>query len=260
MNSPTPTPPSGPKKGLSGIAIAGIGCGALLLIGLIGGGILVTTYVSKGVSKLTKMADEFQKNPEKAAAMLVLKANPDIEVLRTDDVAGEVTFRDKQSGEEITMSFNELAQGKLRMKNAKGQEVTLDGSGVVKDGTLVVKGPDGQMVIGAGQKAKSAPAWVPTYPGMAIAAGGMSFEKGDQVTGASVGESADSVARVVDYFEGRLKQEGYQTETSKATINNIESATITGSNEARKRKITIVATTQDNGKTHVVISYEGPKS
>ena len=56
-------------------------------------------------------------------------ANPDLEVVSSDDESGTVTIRNKKTGEEITMNAADIKNGRLRFKNEKGEEVTFEGSG-----------------------------------------------------------------------------------------------------------------------------------
>lgn len=124
----------------------------------------------------------------------------------------QVTFKEKKSGKVTTMSFDEVMQGKVRIKT-DGQEVVIDGSNVTKDGKISMKdakgnevtingegggivrtkGPDGEMTIGG---TSSAPAWVPAYPGVKALEGGMKIEKADETSGMAVSETADAVGKV----------------------------------------------------------------
>ena len=238
-----------PKKGLSGLAIAGIGCGALLLIVLV----VVGITVAKIAGKAKEFVGDFQKNPLKAGAMLMAKANPDWDIVRTDDAAGEITVRDKKTGEETTMSFNEVSQGKFRMRNSKGEETTVDASGA-NGGTVVIKGPDGETVIGGDPAATAPPAWVPAYPGAQAQPGGMKTEKQGVASGTFTAQTTDAPAKVREFFETKLKADGYEVTVASAP----ESPVITAKKESAKRTITVLLT---GGKpaTQLVITYEGPK-
>lgn len=124
-------PPVGqpPKKGLSGLAIAGIGCGALILIAII-------AFVGLGmwgVSKVKEVAGEdwenMKKDPVKASMMIALKLNPAIEIVSTDDQKREVTFKIKQTGETVTLSYDEASKGNIQIKNSKGEVIDLNPAG-----------------------------------------------------------------------------------------------------------------------------------
>ena len=239
------------KKGISGLAIAGIGCGVLLLLVFIGGALLVM----KGCQKVAEVASDFQKNPAKASATFMVKANPDLDLVKTDDVKGEITVRDKKTGEVMTLSFDEISKGRLTMKNAKGEQVSIDASGVSGQGSLVIKGPNGEAVIGSNQ---APPSWVPAYPGLQAQAGGMRVEKGETVNGTHIAETTDAADKVKEFFESKLKADGCSVEATSSKFNDVVSASVTGTKEDGKLKISVLINSE-KGKTSVIITYEGPK-
>ena len=231
MTANDPNSPA-PQKGLSGLAIAGLGCGValLLIIGVVG------AVVWTVAPKVKQFASEFEKNPVKAAAMLVVRANPDWDLVKTDDAAGAITVRDKKSGEEITMSFNELAEGKFRVKNSKGEET----------------------VFGAG--AATPPDWVPAYPGWSAMGVGMKTEKPDTVSGTFTAQVSDPVEKVRAFFDEKLKADGYETETTATESGGGARAgtAIKAVKSGEKRTITVLIQNAGNA-TQLVLTYEGPK-
>lgn len=245
--------PAPPKKGMSGLAIAGIGCGGLILVGLIG----IFVLAGKACSGLKEYAAEAQKNPAKAAALLAAKFNPDIEVVSTDDTRSEITLKDKKTGKVTTLSFDDIAAGKFSVTDEDGKKVTIDGSQAGTEGSIKINGPDGETVIGGGS-ASTAPAWVPQYPGLKTATGGMRSEKDGVATGAVSGETMDSVSKVKDFYESKLKEAGYTVEANIANANGAESGVIKGSKDDGKNSITVI-TGSEQGKTTVLIQYQGPK-
>ncbi len=89
------------KKGLSCMAVGGYGCLVLVILVLVAGGI---GYVKFGPD-LWNMIQEYQKNPEKAAASLVLKLNPKVEIVSSDDAKRTITFKVKATGETVTATY-----------------------------------------------------------------------------------------------------------------------------------------------------------
>jgi hypothetical protein len=251
MSDHTPPPP--PKQGLSGGAIAGIGCGALFLLMCIGGGVLVM----KGCSKVKEMAGDFKKNPAKAGATLAVKANPQLEFISTDDSKGTITFKDKSSGEVMTMSYNDMAQGKVTITDAEGKQTTIDASDGAQ-GRVVMKGPDGETVIGGSGTETAPPAWVPTYPGAAAQQGGMKSEANGVVSGMSMLQSQDPVAKVKDYYEAQLKAAGFEVETNTFNLNGAESATLTATKNDGNTTANVMIN-HEGGATNIVVTYEAPK-
>lgn len=49
-----------------------------------------------------------------ATLKLAVKLNPDLELVMTDEAKGEITIRDKKSGEVTTLSFDEMSMNKLK--------------------------------------------------------------------------------------------------------------------------------------------------
>jgi len=250
----TTTPPTSepPKKGMSGLAIFGIGCAGLIVLAVIAVGILMM----KGCSMVKNAVAEAQKNPAKASATWMLKMNPDVEILNDDDAKGEITFKDKKTGEVLTMSFNEVSQGKFKVKNAKGEESVIDASDVGKKG-FSFKGPDGELVVGGSKADASLPLWVPVYPGAQIEEGGVFSRKGETVTGLFSSSTVDGIAKVKEFYDSQFKAGGYSTELNTFSVNGAESATVSAT-KSPAQKATVMINAQ-GGKTRITIQYEGSK-
>jgi hypothetical protein len=247
MNQPQPTPPP-QKKGLSGLAVAGIGCGALLLLGGIAGGLVIM----KGYQKLKEVTGDldFEKNPAKSAALMALRLNPELEIVTVNDATGEVTVKEKKSGDTVTMSFEDIAQGKFTIKNSKGETVTMDASNAEKQG-VVVNGPEGQTVIGGTQSAP--PEWVLVYPG-ASHTGGMRNERGKSVNGSYAMETTDKLEKASAYYSEHLKADGYELNYTTTTSSDGNISMISGTKDNGKRTLTVMIQGLD-GKTHIALSY-----
>ncbi len=110
--TPPPTPAPAPvKKGLPPIAWVGIGCGGLLLIAII----VIVGAGFWGVNKARELGVDFQKNPERAAAELVVNMSPDLEKVSSDEEAGTITIRTKD-GKVMTLGYEEITEGKYTMR------------------------------------------------------------------------------------------------------------------------------------------------
>ena len=275
MSSPPPVPPAN-KKGISGLAIAGFGCGGLIVIILIVGFI----FVGKACNMVQEYAGDISKNPAKAAAMIVLKMNPDLEVISTDDTKNEATIKIKNTGETYTMSFDDIADGKLTMRDSSGQEISIDGSKVGSEGKVVIKGKDGEEAVidGSGEKngqmkikskngevtiggasISDLPAWVPVYPGAASNQGaGMRNENNGAVNGAIALESTDPVAKIKAFYEEQLKTAGFKVESNEISADGKQTIILNGTNDSTTSKVNVMATTEA-GKTAVMLNYSGPK-
>ncbi|MCW0219515.1 MAG: hypothetical protein OJI67_14415 [Prosthecobacter sp.] len=245
----TPQDPN-QKKGLSGLAIAGIGCGSLLLLAFLGGGLLL----AKGCSKFK----EFAADPA-AAVVWAMEQNPDIEVIKKDDAKREITYKTKSTGEVTTISYEDIKQGKLTLKNDKGEEYGFDASKAQTEG-VVIKGPDGKTIVAGNVSATAPPAEVPLYPGLETEdGGGYRVDEDKSTLGMTVGNAKGTLTEVKDFYESKLKAEGYELQT---TVNgDNESATLVGTKNDRKTSISvaIVPNTEKPGMMQITVQYNIPK-
>jgi hypothetical protein len=221
--------------------------------------ILAAFVLTWGSSCAKKKKADADADAMKSAALMALKMNPAVEILKTDDAKGMVTYRDKGSGEEVTLSFDDLAQGRfnIKVKDAKGRETSV---GASQDGSggMTITGPDGKMTLGGDAAGSAPPAWVPPYPGAKAAPGAMRMEKDDSVNGSYVMETADSVAKVKEFYDTKLKGQGFKTEAMSLNIDGKDNASVSAEKSEAKQKLT-VSISSEGGKTTVMLIYEGPK-
>src|SRR5215469_2067322 len=87
------------------VAVMGLACvaGAITLAG---GMFLVHKAREAGVD-----ADLFRDNPGLAIGKLIAAAHPDTEVVSTDTGSGTVTLRDRRTGKEVALTFDEVRKG-----------------------------------------------------------------------------------------------------------------------------------------------------
>ena len=81
-----------------------------ILLGVVGFFVLIGFAVMAGLGFL---AHKVAQNPALAITKLATAANPDIQVLSTDEGANTVTLRDKRTGETVTMNFDDVKKGKI---------------------------------------------------------------------------------------------------------------------------------------------------
>jgi hypothetical protein len=228
MEQPPAIPPSFPpqaaaKKGMPAIAWVGIGCGGLLVIVLALG--VYGFFIAK------KALGEFTANPQKAAAEFVLSRNPAFEKVSHDDSKGTMTFRTKD-GEEMTLSYKDIAEGKITVKD--------------KDGNV--------SQIGS-QDLSAVPAWVPKPADLS---GGISLfhtESATEVAGQFAGKSAMDADAIIAFYESALtftSASGGHQELNGIKVSNKEFSD-------GKRKVAIVATGQTGQPTQVNVNYSEKK-
>lgn len=242
---------AGKKKGLPVLAWVGIGCGALVLVGVIG----FVALVGFGVSKAKDVVGDFQDNPAKAAAELVVRMNPDLELVSSDDAAGTMTIRNQKDGELLTLNFDDIAEGRFSVTTDEG-EFSIDGSDA-SSGGVTVRGPDGESRFGAAADVDDVPDWVPVYPEASDAKSSYSGRSGGETTGAISATTTRTLEQVVDWYKSRLEDEGYEVTTQTLGSGDAGFATVAGERASDERKVSVMINRDANGPNRLTITYQG---
>ncbi|NNC90712.1 MAG: hypothetical protein HKN82_19820 [Akkermansiaceae bacterium] len=232
------------KKGLPPLAWAGIGCGGLLLVGVIG----VSLLVGMCQRKFEQFADDMS-DPATAAATVAetaIKLNPDLQLVKSDRDAGTITFREKKTGKETTVSYDDVAEGRLTVETEEGTTTIEGGEGGIRTET-----PDGVTTIGRGG-AENLPNWfeVPAEVGKWQSI--MRQESGGKVSGMMQGETTEEAPAVIDAFSKNLEAAGF---VRQARTEVGPSVTVSYEKEGPPpRTINVTAIPQD-GKIMVRLTY-----
>lgn len=253
MEPQAPEPSTQPqKKKLGPLAWVLIGClGIVILAGaamLVGG-----FFVAK---KVKDVAADYKENPARAAAEMVVRVNPDLELVETDDEAQTMTIRNKETGEVFTADWSAIKEGKFRME-ADGKQVTFDakeattgeGRGMI---SVTDESGDESVVIGGGD-ASALPAWFPPYPGASEAGSTYTSKTATELTGMFTFTTDDGVAEVMDYYRDELTDLGFELSENTFTSDEVEGGSLTGEGEAG-RTVNVGLTRQD-GVTQVGVNY-----
>ena len=253
---PAPTAPAQPvapapqKKGTSPLVWILAGCGGLIVIV----GIIFAVFLYWGAHKIKGYAASAKKNPAVFAAKLAVMANPDLEVVSSDDEAGTVTIRNKKTGEELTMNAQDIKQGRLKFKNEKGEEVTFEGSGQPGQEGFRIKSNKGSMTFGTGAVEKT-PSWVPIYPGgRAMASATEKTAAG--VTGHLSFQTTDSTDQVLSFFERELKASGFTVERT-SMKGMVRLANLNAKADGGKRTVNVIVTPVGE-MSQIAVQYTGP--
>ena len=167
------------------ILLVVVGLVVLGIVGLVGTGL----YVAKSIAN----------NPGLMMAKIITAANPDAEVVSTDVGSQTMRIRDKKTGEEVTLSFDDLKKGKFKF-SARGNN-----------------GEVANVEIGGGEG--KLPSWVPTYPG--AKAQGNVTAKGENAEGTGEGgmvtfSTPDAPSKVTAFYEAKCKEMGATVNLSAA--------------------------------------------
>ena len=173
-----------------------------------------------------------RQNPGLAITKMIAKANPDVDVLSTDEGAGKITVRDKKTGKVVTMTFDDAKNGKFSF-SAQGDD-----------------GKTASLEIGAG--ADKLPSWIPAYPGAKVE--GTFAINGDsgQGTGGSFGFStSDAPARVMSFYQDKCKELGINI---KMTTTTDKGGMIVAADEGDSRTLQVIVGSE-SGATKVQVIY-----
>jgi hypothetical protein len=177
-------------------------------------------------------ADLIRGNPGLAMSKMIAAANPDVEVLSTDEGAGKITMRDKKTGKVVTMSFDDARKGKFSF-TAQGDD-----------------GKTASLEIGAG--ADKLPSWVPAYPGANVA--GSFAIKGDSSEGNGGNfsfDTPDAPAKVMSFYQDKCKELGIKV---KMTTTTNQGGVISAADDDNSRTLLVAVGSGSSGTT-VNVTY-----
>ena len=208
-----------------------VGLFVLGFIGVVGTGLFIVHKARQAGLDPELM----RRNPGMAVGKLLAAANPDAEVVSTDDNAGTITMRDKKTGKVVTMTFDQAKSGGLKF-TAEGE-----------------KGETATMEFG-GSAANKLPSWVPKYPG-ATEQGTFSV-RGSSNDGSGEGgnftyTTRDPAAKVMEFYQDKAKDLGMKVDlTSHADQGGMMIVT----DQDNKRSLTVVVG-ESAGQTTVNVTY-----
>jgi len=202
--------------------VLGLACvGGAVALG--GGLFLVHKAREAGVD-----AGLFRDNPGLAIGKLIAAAHPDTEVVGTDAGSGTVTLRDRRTGKEMTLTFDQARKGNFRFEadEDNGEKA----------------------VIEIGGDAEKIPAGVPVYPGAKVQA---TFEvDGDGAKGQGAYEyefaTADAPSKVVAWYHKKLEEGGM-----KLALHNDspDGGMLVAEDDANRRTLRVIVSRDTNGTT-----------
>lgn len=228
-NVPPPPAPGVPPKKTSPVVWILAGCGGIIVIGVLAilalGGLVYFKAKQAGLDPQL-----LQRHPELAAVKLMVAANPDAELVSIDEDRGIVKVRDKKTGKVVTMNFEDIRHGRLRLEQ-DGKRIDIQGKQEGDQAGLEITGPDGKASFGAGTMAM--PSWLPAYGGGK--ADGITSKKGDVTSGTFTLRTNDPADKVAAYYEDVLKRSGLTVETTSTG----GGAVVTGKSDNRQAGVTI---------------------
>jgi hypothetical protein len=273
--STTPSASPQPSPGAAAPAPAKSGSGGKVFLWILGGcltivvlGVVVFAAFSYFVVHKIKQA---ANNPVLTAAKFMVAANPDLETVSSDE--NTIVVRDRKTGKNSTMKIDpdkkimvitddqgktvtmklDPQNNRLVMSDETGKTATI--SADQKQGSLEIKGPDGNLKIGG--VADKAPDWVPLYPG-ATPTANYSASNNLEQSGSFSFTTSDSVDKVMSYYGDNLKSAGLNVSNTTTNSNGKVAGIVTGSSEGDKRSVMVTVSGENDG-THVAVVYGSKK-
>lgn len=215
----TPPLPDGPKKTPVWVWILAA-VGGVIVLGIVAFGLL-SYYVFK---KVTEVAT----NPA-AAAALISKIDPNLEVLDVDENKKVLRVRNRQNNEEVVISLADLQAGRLKISK---------------------EGKDGLESVEIGGQVKL-PTWMPKYPDVEFKGiGAVSSDKeGDG--GMFTFETGDPADKIISFYREGLEKRGFKAD--EGTHGGAGTAVLMMKSDADGGAT--VTVTPANGRSNVTVLY-----
>jgi len=269
--APAGGPPAAPPATGSGVKIflwiLGIFAGLVVLVVI--AVIAIGLFVVHKAKQAGLDPELIKKNPVLAVAKMSVAADPDKEMISSDDSSGTIIVRDKKTGKTATMKVDPDAQtmtvtdeqgktvtmkldtrtNKLVITDDKGKTATITADS--QAGNVEIKSDDGNFKMGA--NADKPPDWVPLYPSADVKPTFSASANGEQ-TASYTFTTKDAVDKVLSYYEGKLKSSGMKTSNTISNSNGKTAGMASGSSDNDKRTVLVTATTEDDG-THVNVTF-----
>ena len=269
MSNGAPSPMPGtapPKKGLSPWAWVAIGCSGIvvvLAVVALAAGFFVFKKGKEMIEEATgsesfqEIAQDLKDNPAKAVAELMIRANPELDLIATDDEAGTITFRNTRTAKEATLNFEDVAEGRFSMTTSKGNYSIDVTEG--EEASVTFKGPAGEARFGASADLSDVPDWVPAYPGATDTQNLMHSTNADGIVGAFSSKTSDDAQKVADHFKELFEDQGYKIGSVSVTKTGDRAfGAITGELVGQGRSINVVIV-ESSGESQVTINYNEKK-
>ena len=234
------------KKGLGPLAWVAIGCGALIVIAFV----IMSAGLWFGGKMVKNVVEDLEENPGKTIAKGIVMANPELELVETDDDEGTITVRVKETGEIATFDYSEIQEGKLSFESSEGT-MTFDASGDEEGAIFTMETEEGTAKLGAGELAD----WLPMYPGAGEVEVAFTQQMGETATGAFGFETDDSPQEVLAFYTAALEDDGFAvTENTSSREGEIQSATLVARDDSSKRHMQVTLLPEGD-TTRVSVSY-----
>lgn len=241
------------KKGLSPLAWVGIGCGGIVILVLV----VTMAVCAFAVSKVKDFAEEFDGNPEAAAAALIVKAHPDLELVDTDLDKSTITVRNTDTDEVVTLNFDDIKEGRFSFESSEGK-VNIDASEAASGESVKITTDDGELRLGGAASQSEIPDWVPIIEGADEIEAAFSQKNEDGLAGSFTFPYERSMSVIRAWYEAQLEEDGFKTQVQAMDSDGQSFVVINASSQDETRSLTVTLVEQE-GKIVANINYSDSK-
>ena len=249
--TPAPgVPPAAPQKSSGSKVLFWILGIVLGLIVLSLGTCAVVGYFAVHKMKQAGLdSDLMKKNPGYAGAKMMVTMNPKLEIVSSDDNAGTIVVREKDTGKVVTMKFDP-AKKSMVVTDEKGETTTMT-AGEGSNGSFEVKNSQGTMKMGA--VSDKAPEWITVYPGSSPQ-NNFSASNANEQSGSYTFTTSDAAEKVIAFYGDSLKSSGFTVSNMTSNSDGKTGGMVSGEDKGKKRTVVVTLSTEDDG-THVNVAY-----
>ena len=162
-------------------------------------------------------------------------------------------LKNTKTGETVTLSFDDIAQGKLSVESG-GQKADITFEGGEQGGTMRIDSAQGTATFGAGG-AGQMPAWFPVYPG-ATSEGVAAMDLNGERSGSFSLKTSDSTDKVIAFYKAQLEGLGLTVNTVTMDLGGTPTANVSGQSE--KRNVNVTVSRNDDATTALVTYSDKP--
>ena len=244
------------RQGMGTGAKVAIGCGAVAILSIVVVGAAVVfggMFVAKKAKDAGFDSELIARNPGLAAARMMVTANPELDLVDMDENRGTLTIRNKETGETLTVDFQDIQEGRLTFRTDEG-EVTFRGDD--SGARMEVRGETGEtqtLEFGASADRSRIPDWIPVHEGDLTV--GFSVDGGGQQAGMFSIETTASRQAVRDFYMAELEGRGFPPSVATVEAEGMVMVTIHASRPDGTRGLTVVIS-EAEGKTTIMVNYQ----
>jgi len=231
-----------------------------LALALVVGGCFVVSafFLKKGVDAVKGFAEDVEKDPNAAAVKaveLMMRMNPEVDVVSSDPSAGTITLREKRSGKVVTFNAEDLREGRFSFE-ADGEKLNFDVDETQGDdpGSFSISSAEGKVVFGGDEAA--IPDWVPRYAG-GTASAFSTVDAKDERSGTFSIRTGDDPATVLSVIESALEADGFEVRKTTMDSGDSHGGNLTATQGARTVNVTVA---KQQGETQGLVAYSEKKA